>query len=100
MFAIVREVQFDPASLAEAGEQLAEFQALHATQPGYVGTVVVEDEGTGRWVTVTLWQTKEDADAGRSALGPVAGRLVDRAATSPSQLIGTGRVVMTDLVPT
>jgi hypothetical protein len=48
MYAIVREVQFDPAKLTEAGEQLAEFQALHAEQPGYLGTVVVEDESTGR----------------------------------------------------
>jgi hypothetical protein len=35
MYAIVRESTFDAAKLAQGGRQLAAFQDLHSSQPGY-----------------------------------------------------------------
>jgi hypothetical protein len=36
-------------------------------------------------------------DAAREALGPVVGRLLEPLMTSPAVLLGTGRVVVSDL---
>ena len=43
MFAIVRLNSFDPVKLAES-TALEEFDQIHRSQPGYVGTVVVDLE--------------------------------------------------------
>lgn len=96
MYAIVRKQTFDAAKLAEASEALAEFEAAHSDQPGYAGYVVV-DIGEGRQISVTLWETHQDAEAGRAALGPRVRRLLDPLITNPSELLGVGDVVAGDL---
>ena len=98
MYAIVRDNLYDSAKLAQGGDQLAEFQALHARQPGYRGTIVV-DAGNGRWLAVNLWETAEHAEAARQALLPEVRRLLEPLMARPSQLIATGPVVLADLTP-
>ncbi|HEY7894361.1 MAG TPA: hypothetical protein VIC24_05635 [Gemmatimonadaceae bacterium] len=96
MYAVVRDNTFDRAKLAAESAKIAEFQAAHARQPGYRGSVVV-DIGSGRQISVTLWQSQADGEAARIALGPVIGRaLVPLLATS-SILVGVGDVVFDDL---
>jgi hypothetical protein len=95
MHAVVRET-FYPADLELADEPaFREFQAEHARQPGYRGTIVVA-LGNGRHITVTLWNTAEDMHAAREALGPTVGRLLEPMMTSSSHLLGTGPVVVKD----
>ena len=96
MYALARLTTYDPAALEAAGEQLAEFQAVHAAQPGYVGSIVVE-VGPARWLTVNVWNTEQDASAALPTMVPVVQRLLEPMMTSPSELIGAGRVVLTDL---
>lgn len=96
MYAILRKQPFDAAKLGEAGEALAEFETAHADQPGYAGFLAV-DIGEGRQVTVTLWETQQNAAAGRAELGPRVQRLLEPLLTGPSELLGVGEVVAGDL---
>ena len=96
MYAIVRENTYDPAKRAQSRQQFAEFQALHARQPGYRGTIVV-NAGNGRELTVNLWETEEDATSALPVMAPEVRQLIEPMLASPSQLIGTGPVVLTDL---
>lgn len=96
MFAVVRRTAYDPAQLAQVRERLAEFQPLHADQPGYRGTLVV-DAGDGRWLTVNLWETQEQATAALPAVGPAVRRLLGPLQAGPSEVLGAGPVVLTDL---
>jgi hypothetical protein len=75
MYAIIRKNAYDPAKLAHAGPALAEFQDLHAAQPGYAGSIDV-DAGDGKRIIVNLWQTEQDArrhDSARAAPAAPAG---------------------------
>ncbi len=96
MYAIVRESTYDPAKLAESRDQLDEFQALHSRLPGYRGTIVV-DASDGRWLTVNLWESEEEATAALPSMVPVVQRLLEPMMTTPSKMIGAGLVVLTDL---
>lgn len=98
MYAIVRLNHFDPALLDDGAAQLEEFDRLHAEQPGFVGSLVV-DLDAGRRVVVNLWESEERAKAGLRVLGPAVGRLVAPLMSSPSELIGIGNVIRNDLVP-
>ncbi|MPZ12923.1 MAG: hypothetical protein GEU73_00590 [Chloroflexi bacterium] len=97
MYAVARFNTYDTDKLAQGREQLAEFQELHSRQPGYRGAIIV-DTGRGRWLTVNLWETQEQATAALPALVPVVQRLLEPMMAEPSQVIGTGPVVLTDLV--
>jgi hypothetical protein len=97
MYAIVRELLYDPARLSRAAGQLEAFQRLHASQPGYVGSLTV-DLGEGRRVVVNLWQTEEQAFAGRDALEPAVRRLIEPLLAAPSRLIAAGPVIENDLI--
>ncbi len=99
MYAVVRDTPYDPAKLREGSEAIAEFQAIHARQPGYAGTVVV-DAGNGRWLTVNLWETEEQAAAALPTMVPVVQRLIEPLMAGPSQLIASGPVALTDLAKT
>jgi len=99
MYAILRRNSFDPAKLAKAEHALAEFQMLHATQPGYAGSIVV-DTGDNQRFAVSLWETEQDAQAGQSGLLPHVRRLLEPVMAGPSQLVGVGEVVASDLVRT
>jgi len=96
MYAIVRETTYDAAALEQGQAQLDEFQALHASQDGYAGTVVVE-LAEGRWLTVNLWSSPEAASAALPVMVPAVRRLLDPMMAGPSRMIGAGRVVLTDL---
>jgi len=70
MFAIVRLNSFDQIKLA-ASPALEQFDQIHRTQPGYVGTIVV-DLQAGRRLVLNLWESEEDSAAALSVLGPTA----------------------------
>jgi hypothetical protein len=99
MYAIVRENTYDPASLARGRDQLDEFQALHARQPGYSGSLVV-DVGGGRRLTINLWDSEEHAAAALPGLVPELRRLLEPLMAAPSRLVGAGPVVTSDLALT
>jgi hypothetical protein len=96
MYAVFRETRYAPDREIVRTSGYQEFNAAHAAQPGYRGTVVA-DVGEGRLLTVTLWATAEAMAAAREALGPVVARALDPLMTAPAVLLGTGRVVMNDL---
>ncbi len=97
MYAILRELFYDPAKLSKANEQLEEFQRLHASQPGYLGSITV-DAGQGRQIVVNLWETEAQAFAGREALEPAVRRLIEPLLARPSQFIGAGLVTANDII--
>lgn len=98
MYAVFRETRYPPDRDVISTAEYQEFNAVHAAQPGYRGTVVA-DVGDGRLLTVTLWETPEAMAAAREALGPVVVRSLDPLMTAPAVLLGTGRVVVNDLAP-
>ena len=69
MYAILRLNSFDPDKLATSSERLEEFDKVHAAQPGYVGSVVV-DLGAGRRFALNLWESEQRSSAALSTLGP------------------------------
>ena len=87
MFAIVRLNSFDPVKLA-ASPALEQFDQIHRTQPGYVGRLVLN-----------LWESEEYSTAALSVVGPEVGRLLEPLMSHPSELVGAGTVISTDLVP-
>ncbi len=78
------------------GQQLEEFQALHARQPGYQSTIVV-DAGDGRSLVVNLWESEEHANAALGEMVPAVRRLLEPITVAPSEVLGAGRVVLTNL---
>lgn len=96
MYAIVRENRFDPAKLARGERQFAEFQKVHSQQPGYAGTIVV-DTGQGRQLSVNLWETEDDARAALPVMVPVLQQQIASMLAEPSQVIGAGTVLLTDV---
>jgi hypothetical protein len=97
MYAVLRLNSFDPAKLAASGERLEEFDRVHA-QPGYVGSVVV-DLGESRRFALNLWESEQHSTAALSVLGPEVQRLLVPLLSSPSELIGVGTVLSSDLAP-
>jgi len=98
MYAVMRLNSFDPTLLAASRDKLEEFDRVHAAQPGYVGGVVV-DLGEGRRFVLNLWESEERSAAALSVLGPEVGRLLGPLMAGPSELIGVGTVISSDLVP-
>ena len=96
MYAVVRNNLYDEGRLSAGAAQMDEFQQLHARQPGYVGNIVV-DAGGGRLITLTLWQSREFADAAVPNLLPEIERLLEPLMAAPSELVGTGDVIVDDL---
>ncbi|MBO0837203.1 MAG: hypothetical protein J2P28_17070 [Actinobacteria bacterium] len=96
MYAIVRLNTFDEQKLEQAERELAKVAQLHSGQAGYAGSFTVALQ-EGRHLTVNLWQTEDHARSGRSAIGPEVSRLLEPLTAAPSQLIGAGPVVETDL---
>lgn len=99
MHAIVRINTLDKARLAGAAAELQVFNKLHASQPGYRGAFNV-DLGSGRRLVVNLWESEAHATAALEALVPEVERVLRPLMTGPSQLIGTGQVLDTDLALT
>lgn len=96
MYAIVRDNNYDATRVAQGQAQLDEFQALHARQPGYQGSIVIDIAG-GHWLTINLWESEEAAIAALSGMVPEVRRLLEPMMAGPSQLVGTGPVVLADL---
>jgi hypothetical protein len=92
MYAVVRLNRFDVDRLAAASEDVAEFDRIHAEQPGFLGSLVV-DIGDGGQATVNLWESEEQARAALPAIGPVVEQLLTGLMAESSQLLGTGEVV-------
>ena len=97
MFAIVRLNSFDQNKLA-ASSALEQFDQIHRAEPGYVGTIVVDLQAGGRMV-LNLWESEEYSAAALSVLGSEVGRLLEPLMSDPSELVGAGTVISTDLVP-
>jgi hypothetical protein len=97
MYAVLRLNSFDPAKLVVSADMLEEFEKIHAAQPGYVGSVVV-DLGTGRRFALNLWESEQHSVSALQVLGPEVGRLLGPLMVAPSQLIGAGPVLSSDLV--
>ena len=95
MYAIVRRYAYNSATISRAGQALAAAQELHAAQPGYAGGIVVDDGQ--HFIAVNLWQSEHDAAAGRAAIGTQVQRQLGPLMATPSQLLGAGQVVATDL---
>lgn len=98
MYAVLRLNSFDEGKLAGASEKLDAFDEIHSAQPGYVGSVVV-DLGGGRRFALNLWESEEHSTAALSVLGPEVGRLLGPLMSGPSELIGVGTVISSDLMP-
>ena len=97
MYAIVRRAAYRADAVDGVRQHLDEFQEQHASQAGYVGTVVV-DAGDGVWLTLNLWDSEEAARAALPAMIPVVRRLLEPAMREPSDIVGAGPVILTDLV--
>lgn len=96
MYAVFRETYYPPDMEVQETKEFKRFQDKHAEQPGYRGTIVTNvDEG--RYLTVTLWETKEDMDNARKALGQVVMEILNPVMAFPAKLLGTGPVVVNDL---
>ncbi|HWU48122.1 MAG TPA: hypothetical protein VN133_15305 [Humibacter sp.] len=98
MHAVLRINSFDETKLAEAQEDMREFDRLHAAQSGFVGNITV-DLGEGRRFVLNAWRSAEDAQAGLSVLGREVARLIEPLMSSPSEFIGTGTIINSDFVP-
>ena len=92
MHAILREATYATDTPVHESREFKEFQALHARQPGYVGSYVI-DAGDGRLFTVTLWESPTHAAAARAVLEPVVRRVLHPLMSAPSRLLATGPVV-------
>jgi hypothetical protein len=97
MYAVLRLNTFDPVKLAVSADLLEEFDRIHAAQPGFVGSVVV-DLGDGRRFALNLWESEQHSTAALQVLGQEVGRLLGTLMAAPSQLIGAGPVLSSDLV--
>jgi hypothetical protein len=97
MYAVLRLNSFDPAKLAVSADRLEEFDRIHAAQLGYVGSVAV-DLGAGRRFALNLWETEQHSAAALQILAPEVRRLLGPLMAGPSQLIGAGPVISSDLV--
>ncbi len=96
MYAIVRYDHYEPGRLAEATDALARSRKLHTAQAGYAGSLVVEIR-PGESLTINLWNSELDAAAGRMAIGGEVNRIMSGILVAPSEVLGVGNVVATDL---
>jgi hypothetical protein len=98
MYAVVRLNSFEANKLAGSADSLKQFDQAHAAQPGYVGSLVV-DLQDGRRLVLNLWDSEAHSAAALSVLGPEAARVLNPLMSKASEVIATGRVISTDLIP-
>jgi hypothetical protein len=94
--AIVRINSFNSPSLVAARRDVEAFNRLHARQPGYVGTLSV-DLGEDRRLLVNLWECETHAARALEVLGREVSRVLGPLMAAPSEFLGAGTVVQTDL---
>ena len=92
VYAIARINRFDPVRLTTSQRELDEFDRLHAAQPGFLDSVVV-DLGHGRQLALNLWESEAHSQAGLAVLGPHVARLLAPLMTAPSEFLGAGEVL-------
>jgi hypothetical protein len=93
MYAVVRKLAYDEARLAAGGQQrLAEFNAIHESQPGFRGSLVLQaaDGGT---LALNLWNSERDAMAGLEVLRPAVQRLLEPLLKEQAVLVAAGPVI-------
>ncbi|WP_026818972.1 hypothetical protein [Arthrobacter castelli] len=98
MYAIARLNSFDPTKLSASPDSLEEFNRLHSTQQGFLSSVVI-DLQQGRQLVLNLWESEQHAASGLSLLGPEVGRLLEPLMVEPSEFLGAGTVISTELLP-
>jgi len=96
MRAVVRETTYPVDTPLADRPEFKAFQDTHATQPGYLGTIVTH-LGNGRHITVTLWDTADHMNAARDAIGPAVKTLIEPIMSAPTRLLGTGEVAYADI---
>ncbi|HEX8969789.1 MAG TPA: hypothetical protein VF937_18040 [Chloroflexota bacterium] len=96
VYAVVRRNTYDQTRLSQHRQQLDEFDALHARQPGFRGTISIQ-AGDGSVLVLNLWESKASAEAGLGVLRPVVQRLVEPLLATPSVLVAEGDVLTYDL---
>ncbi len=94
MYAILRQYPCDASERGPVGQTLADIQALHGNQPGYAGSLVIDDRQ--RLIAVNLWDTEHAAAAARAAIGPQVQHLLEPLMAGPSELIAAGEVLASD----
>ncbi len=94
MYAILRQYPCDASKRGHRDEALDAVQSLHASQPGYAGSLVIDDGQ--RLIAVNLWDTEHAAAAARTAIGAQVQHLLEPLMADPSQLIAAGEVLASD----
>lgn len=94
MYAILRQFRYDPGKLVNRPQVLAKTEALHASQPGYEGSLVIDDGQ--RLIALNLWETAQAAAAGREAIGDHVQRLLQPLMAGPPELIAAGELLAND----
>lgn len=97
MHAVHRETFYASEVEIQKTEALKAFQRIHEAQPGYVGTIVTT-VGEGRYLTITLWETKKDMDKSRETLEKIVEDLLNPIMRFPAILNGTGPVIINDFI--
>jgi hypothetical protein len=92
VYAILRINSYEPGALAAGTDRMAEFDRLHAAQPGFIGSAVV-DLGGGRRFVLNLWDSVEASRAGLRVLAPEVERLLVPLMSAPSQFLGAGPIL-------
>ncbi len=94
MYAILRQYPCAASKRGAVGQTLADIQALHGNQPGYAGSLVIDDGQ--RLIAVNLWDTEHAAAAARTAIGAQVQHLLEPLMADPSELIAAGEVLASD----
>ncbi len=92
MYAVLRINPYDEEKVAASAHRLEEFDRIHAAQPGFAGSVVVDLSG-GRRFVVNLWESEEHGRAALARLRPEVDRLVLPLLSAPSEFVGAGPVI-------
>ena len=83
MYAQLSMITLGPG-MRSAGEKLADqFAPALKTLKGFKGVTFFGDETTGEYGSLTLWETKEDAEAAAAVTGPKLEQAVSGIAKAP-----------------
>ena len=83
MYATLLTLTLGPG-MRSAGEKLADqFAPALRTLKGFKGVTFFGDETTGEYGSLTLWETKEDAEAAAAVTGPKLEQAVSGIAKAP-----------------
>lgn len=95
MYAVIRELTYDPQKLNQGQAQADEFRRLRAQQPGAQGNLTV-DVGGNRLIVIDLWDSEAQQQAAAQVLQPQAQRLIRPLLTGDARVLGSGEVIHDD----